>query len=126
MYYSIGADFTRSYNETQDPTLQKDLFKYGYVGSFEKHTIRAYTPELAYDSIKGKWAHLQQNFQDTIVVFKPSDINPESSDWTSQYYGFFPDPAGHYDNIDNIIAGRGLINGMQPQGCPLPICPKTM
>lgn len=116
MYYSIGADFTRNYGETQDPTLQKDLFKYGYVGSFETHKIRTYTPELAYDSIAHRWAHLQNNTQDTIVVYTPSDINPEASAWTSQYYGFYDDPAGHYDNIDNIISGRGLINGMQPGG----------
>ena len=116
MYYSIGADFTRNYNETEDPTLQKDIFKYGYVGSFETHKIRQYTAELAYDSIAHKWAHLMNNTRDTIVVYKPSDINPESSDWTSQYYGFYTDPAGHYDNIENIISGRGLINGMQPTG----------
>ncbi|MEI6883620.1 MAG: TonB-dependent receptor [Bacteroidota bacterium] len=116
MYYSIGADFTRNYGETQDPTLQKELFKYGYVGSFQTHSIRTYTPQLAYDSIARKWAHLQNNTQDTIVIYKPSDINPESSAWTSQYYGFYDNPAGHYDNLDNIISGRGLINGMQPQG----------
>ena len=116
MYYSIGADFTRNYGETQDPTLQKELFKYGYVGSFQTHSIRTYTPQLAYDSIARKWAHLQNNTQDTIVIYKPSDINPESSDWTSQYYGFYDNAAGHYDNLDNIISGRGLINGMQPQG----------
>jgi outer membrane receptor protein involved in Fe transport len=116
MYYSIGADFTRNYGETQDPNLQKDLFKYGYVGSFETHKIRTYSPELQYDSIAHKWAHLQNNTQDTIVLFTPSDINPESSAWTSQYYGFYSDPAGHYDNIDNIISGRGLINGMTPTG----------
>ena len=116
MYYSIGADFTRNYGETQDPTLQKDLFKYGYVGSFQTHKIRTYSPDVVYDSIARKWAHVQNNTQDTIVVFKPSDINPESSAWTSQYYGFFNDPTGHYDNMDNIISGRGLINGMQPTG----------
>ena len=63
-----------------------------------------------------KWAHLQSNTQDTIVIFKPSDINPESSALTEQYYSFFSNPAGHYENIDEIISGRGLVNGMQPEG----------
>ena len=119
MYYSIGADFTRSYSETEDATLQKDLFKYGYVGSFQTHTIRQYTAQQAYDSIAHKWAHLMNNTRDTIVLYKPSDINPEASAWTSQYYSFFDDPAGHYDNINDIISGRGLINGMQPTGAYL-------
>ncbi len=116
MYYSIGADFTRSYSETEDPTLQKDLFKYGYVGSFQTHTIRQYTDQLAYDSVAHKWAHLMNNTRDTVVLYKPSDINPEAAAWTSQYYSFFPDAAGHYDNTENIISGKGLINGMQPGG----------
>ena len=48
-------------------------------------------------------------------MFTPFDINPESSNWTSQYYGFFADdPTGHYLNLDEIIQGKGLINGMEP------------
>lgn len=114
MYYSIGADFTRSYNKTEDAQHQEDFFRYGYVGSFSTHSIRAYTPTLAYDSVSGKWAHLQNGFRDTIVVFKGSDINPESSAWTNQYYSLFDESFGHYQNLDEIIAGRGLVNGQEP------------
>ncbi len=114
MYYSIGADFTRTYAKTEDAQHKEDYFRYGYVGSFATQTIRAYTPTLAYDSVSGKWAHLQNGTRDTIVIFKGSDINPESSNWTNQYYGFFNDPAGHYQNLDEIIAGRGLVNGQEP------------
>lgn len=114
MYYSLGADFTRSYAKTEDADHQEDFFKYGYVGSFSTHTIRAYTPDLAYDSVAGKWAHLQNGTRDTIVVFKGSDLNPESSAWTNQYYGFFEDATGHYQNLDEIISGRGLVNGQEP------------
>lgn len=114
IYYSIGADFTRSFAKSEDAEHKDNYFKYGYVGSFTTQTVRAYTPELAYDSVARKWAHLQNGTRDTIVVFRGSDINPESSNWTQQYYGFFEDPTSHYQNIDEIISGRGLVNGMEP------------
>ncbi|MCK9218683.1 MAG: TonB-dependent receptor [Bacteroidales bacterium] len=114
IYYSIGADFTRSFAKTEDAEHKNDYFKYGYVGSFTTNSIRAYTSSLAYDTIAKKWAHLQNGTRDTIVLFRGSDINPESSNWTQQYYGFFDDPTGHYENLNEIISGRGLVNGLEP------------
>ena len=116
IYYSIGADFTRVFNKTEDAEHKNNYFHYGYVGSFATHTIRAYTPNLAYDSVERKWAHLQNGHRDTIVIFKGSDINPESSNWTQQYYDLYDTPFGHYSNIDEIISGKGLVNGMEPTG----------
>jgi outer membrane receptor protein involved in Fe transport len=114
IYYSIGADFTRTFNKTQDAEHRDNFFQYGYVGSFATHTIRAYTPDLAYDSVIQKWAHLQNGTRDTIVIYRPSDLNPSSANVTSQYYGFFDDSEGHYQNIEEIISGKGLVNGMEP------------
>ena len=114
IYYSIGGDFTRSFQKTEDAQHKKNVFEYGYVGAFSTHTIRAYTPDLAYDSVAKKWAHLQNGTRDTIVVFTPSELNPESSNLTNQYYSFWDDPTGRYENVDQIIAGRGLVNGMEP------------
>jgi outer membrane receptor protein involved in Fe transport len=112
--YSIGADYTYNYSKLEDPEHKDNLFKYGYVGKFETSTIRAYTPTLEYDTVSGLTAHIQNGFRDTIVKFTPSTINPESSNWTAQYYDLFPDAEGNYTNLDEIIAGRGLLNGMQP------------
>jgi outer membrane receptor protein involved in Fe transport len=114
--YSIGADFTRNYAKTQDPGHQNELFKYGYVGQFETFTNRAYTPQMELDTVSGKYAHIQNGFRDTLVQFTPSTINPESSNWTAQYYELFPDPEGNYQNLDEILGGRGLLNGMEPYG----------
>jgi len=116
IYYSIGGDFTRNFGKTEDAQHKKDFFKYGYIGSYATHTIRAYTPNLAYDSVLKQWGHLQNGTRDTIVVFNGSDINPESTNWTNQYFGFFNDPTDHYQNLDEIISGKGLINGMEPAG----------
>lgn len=116
VYYSIGADFTRTFNKTEDIEHKKNYFNYGYIGSFSTHTIRAYTPELAYDSTLRLWAHLQNGHRDTLVAFQAHDLNPESANWTSQYFNLFDDPDGHYRNLDEIISGKGLINGMEPTG----------
>ena len=115
IYYSIGADYTSYFAKTEDAQHKNNYFEYGYVGSFATHTIRAYTPTLAYDSIAKKWAHLQNGTRDTIVVFQGSDLNPESSNWTQQYFDLFADnPVGHYENTGQIISGKGLLNGMEP------------
>jgi hypothetical protein len=114
IYYSIGADFTRRFAKTEDAEHKDNYFEYGYVGSFATHTIRAYTPVLAYDSVLRQWAHLQNGTRDTIVIFNRSELNPESANWTEQYYGLFDTPFGHYENIDEIISGKGLVNGMEP------------
>jgi hypothetical protein len=62
------------------------------------------------------WGHLQNGHRDTLVVFERGDLNPESANWTNQYYNLFEDAEGHYQNIDEIISGKGLINGMEPTG----------
>ncbi len=115
IYYSIGADYTRTYDKTEDAEHKEDIFKYGYIGKFETNTIRAYTPQLEYDSVAGKYAYLQNGFRDTIVLYTPFSINPELSAWTSQYYSLFEnDPDGHFRNTDELISGKALINGMEP------------
>jgi len=112
--YSIGADFTRNYAKSEDADHKDNLFKYGYVGKFETSTIRAYDTEMELDTVSGKYAYKQNGFRDVVVNFTPSSVNPESSNWTQQYFDLFPDATGHYENLDDILAGRGLLNGMEP------------
>lgn len=116
VYYSIGADFTRSFAKNEDIEHKKNYFNYGYIGSFATHTIRAYTPELAYDSTLRLWGHLQNGHRDTIVLFQRRELNPDAANWTQQYFNLFEDPDDHYRNLDEIISGKGLINGMEPTG----------
>jgi outer membrane receptor protein involved in Fe transport len=115
VYYTISGDYSRNYNNYMDRDHTSDVFQYGYVGSFATHTIRAYTPQLAYDSVSKKYAHLQNGYRDTVVVYRPSDLNPESANWTSEYYTLFG-KTGYYENTDQIIQNGGLVNGMQPPG----------
>ncbi len=113
VFYSLSGDFSRLSGKTEDAELKDNFFKYGYVGSFATHRNRAYTDFLTYDSVSGKLAHKQNGFRDTLVVYTPGTFNQESADWTSQYYSFF-DKTGYYENINEIIQGRGLVNGQEP------------
>jgi hypothetical protein len=115
VYYSIGADYSRSDANSEDAEHKDNPFQYGYIGKFDIHTIRAYTPTIILDTVSGKYAHIQNGFRDTMVVYSPYTYNPESANWTSQYYSFF-DKYGYYENMDQIVQNRGLINGMQPFG----------
>jgi outer membrane receptor protein involved in Fe transport len=119
VYYSIGADFSRNNGKSEDAQLKEDLFKYGYIGSFATHSLRAYTSDLEKDSITGKMAHLQNGVRDTGVIFTANHYNPESVAWVEEYYSLLPkvnaDGTGNYLSTDNIIGNRGLINGSQPE-----------
>lgn len=113
VYYSLSGDFSRANGKDEDENLKTDMFKYGYIGSFATRKIRGYTPTLEYDSVSRKFAHKQNGFIDTLVQYTPQSYNPESANWTSQYYSFFPKD-GYYSSLAEIIGGRGLINGMSP------------
>jgi len=119
VYYSIGADFSRSDAKSEDAKLKEDLFKYGYIGSFATQSQRAYTLDLQKDSVSGKIAHLQNGVRDTGVIFTANNYNPESVAWVEEYYRLLPkvnaDGTGNYLNTDDIIGNRGLINGREPE-----------
>jgi len=113
IYYTLSADYTKRNFKREDANHQDDLFKYGYVGKFSSHTIRAYTPEKQLDTVTGKFAFIQNGFRDTLLAFEWKDINPELANWTAQYYSFFDSPIGHYQNWDEVVGGRGLVNGVR-------------
>jgi len=113
VYYSIGADYSRNGGKSEDAELKDNYFQYGYIGKFDVNTLRAYTSTIVLDTVSGKYAHVQNGFRDTMVVYTPYNYNPEAANWTSQYYSFF-DAFGHYENMVQIVQNRGLINGMQP------------
>jgi len=112
VYYTIQADYTNYKYISMDEDHQDDLFRYGYVGKFETYTEKSY--ELGYDSIVGAAAFIHNGFNDTLVDFTRSDINPVLSNYTAAYYSLYDDVSGNYENMDQIILGQGLINGMTP------------
>ncbi|MCF8304466.1 MAG: carboxypeptidase-like regulatory domain-containing protein [Bacteroidales bacterium] len=114
VYYTIQADYTQYSRTQQDPTHQDDLFKYGYVGKFDTYYERSY--ELGEDTIFGGAdpIYYHNGFNDTLIDFTHAEVNPILSNYTQAFYDLYPDPEGHYRKKDDIISGKGLLNGMTP------------
>ncbi|NOU46704.1 MAG: TonB-dependent receptor [Bacteroidales bacterium] len=117
IYYSIQADYTQEKNLFGDPFHGSDLFKYGYIGKFS--TYKTNTFEKGSDSVNGQFYDnvyvLNSWDYDTLVTWSPADINPLVANHTSSYYDTYAGLAdGHYNNLDQILLGGGLLNGSTP------------
>jgi len=115
IYYTFQADYTKSMVTTQDPDHKDDLFRYGYLGKYVTDKERSYTQELALDTVSGKLAYIHNGFIDNNVDFTAGESNPILSNYTRQYYELFPETFYHA-NLNRIIEGGGLLNGMAPGG----------
>ncbi len=135
-YYSVQADFQRFTGKDWDAEHKMDLFKYGYVGKFQTYQARDYQATL--DSTYGAFFMEQQTFTDTFIAFTPSDINPELSQITQNYYELYGwkgfdsegkpvydynlakdpstgEPNFYFNRVINIQTFGGLVNGDAPR-----------
>ncbi len=115
VYYTIQANYTKYNSKYWDPIHKENFFEYGYIGKFTTYKNRSYSQALILDTVSGKYAHIHNGFNDTLVDYQRSELNPILANYTSQYYSFYNKTEGNYDKIDNIIKGKGLLNGMGPQ-----------
>ncbi len=125
-YYSVQIDFEK-YKQQFEGAGGFNPFNYGYIGKFD--TKR--TPVFAYDTF-GVGNHTltgwkQVAWKDSSVVFTPGNINPNSTNFTKEYYeilGATPGPDGSYEvygnnntqftsNIFQIQSNQALINGQR-------------
>lgn len=117
-FYAIQFDYTKDKGDYGDPYHGDDLFKYGYIGKFT--TYMQPTFELGSDTVDGKlynnvWLLNSWNY-DTLVTWEAFDINPLVAQYTNNYYDIYEgQPEGHYQNLDQIFLGGGLVNGSTPQ-----------
>ncbi|MCB9185974.1 MAG: carboxypeptidase regulatory-like domain-containing protein [Flavobacteriales bacterium] len=113
-YYSIQADYERYTTRQMNEEHQDRLFRYGYLGKFT--TYREPTYQLGIDDSTGLFGYLQGPYNDTLVTFEASDINPNLAAYTAQYYNLNPDAAGKYENLTQIEQDRGALrNGDLPR-----------
>jgi hypothetical protein len=117
VYYSIQADYTKYSGYDEDADLHKDLFKYGYLGQFT--TYKTPTYQVGSDTVNGNFysqAWILNSWDyDTLVSFNPFNYNPLIAKYTSSYYDLYQGQAfGHYQNLDQIQLGGGLLNGQGP------------
>lgn len=115
VFYSIQLDYTRNNRKTWDAVNQDNFFRYGHVGKFKTYQQRFYT--YTTDEETGVSAWYQQLFQDTAVLYTPSEYNPVRSNYTSAYYRFVEEGriTNNTFNLTNIRQGGGLINGDNPE-----------
>jgi hypothetical protein len=116
-HYQVQGQYSYYHTTLQDPNFGKDLFSYGYAGKFD--TYKSPTFEYGSDSINGIFYDdvliLNSWDYDTLVEFTLGDLNPELAGYTSSYYSIFDgEPTGHYQNMDQIQLGGGLLNGQHP------------
>jgi outer membrane receptor protein involved in Fe transport len=115
VYYSIQADYQSVSGSTHDPDHKEDVFKYGYIGSFNSHLAKNYT--FGVDTIDGSVynAYFMDNIFDTLYSFTPGSLNPYIAQNTITYYNLYPDPDGNWRNRDQVQLGGGLLNGQGPR-----------
>jgi hypothetical protein len=112
-YYSIQADYETGTIIQQDARHEDQLFRYGYVGKFNTYKEKTYA--FGIDPTTGLPGFLQGPDRDTLIGFQSSDINPDLSAYTQQYYDLNPDPTGRYENLTQIDQDRGALrNGDFP------------
>lgn len=111
-YYTIQVDYTKVLQTVQDPDHKDNLFNYGYIGKFNTYTVPTYG--FGIDTTTGLFGRVLNGFADTLVEFTPSDINPTTAAYTTQFYAQNPEAEENYENLFQIQNKGGLINGQSP------------
>jgi len=128
-FYSIQFGYNEANSKSADSKHGDNYFDYGYVGQFKRFQQRQYQlTDLQGDSLylgsSQGWVtqgvyNVQQAFEDTLIGFTPSDLNPEMTAYTSNYYDIFGwqgydefgNPIYDKDKASNDEDGNGFITG---------------
>ena len=143
VFYRIQADYSHSFNRSQDAAHGDNLFRYGHVGTFDIYRKPSYTLNSSGNFFE------QNGWQDVNVNFTPSEYNSDLASITNQFFTLFNtnpfvtevlngtdgiitdsqffDPTindftseteqignSPYASITNIQGANGLVNGQQP------------
>lgn len=146
-FYSIQFGYNETNTRRGDPVHGENFWDYGYVGEFQRFQTRSYESltldPTANDSLwlghdigwvtSGTY-NVQTAFEDTLIGFTPSDVNPDMAAYTTGYYDLYGwegyDSEGNpiYDreaastpgdantflrNQENVLNGGGYLNGSQ-------------
>jgi outer membrane receptor protein involved in Fe transport len=109
-YYQVEANFEHSMGWNENPRHGNNIWNYGHLGTFETTKIETFErSDTVTGYPNGVW--VMNGWKDILYDFTPSEHNPELAKVTEQYYSFFDDPVGHYENRTQVINGGGLLNG---------------
>lgn len=113
-YYTLMVDYSKGMQTVENEIHQDRIFNYGYVGSFETELVPSY--EFRDFDGNGTVDRVHNGFQEVEVTFTPSEVNQELAAVTDHYYQLFADnPTGNYENLNQIINGGAIINGLRPR-----------
>ncbi len=112
--YTLQFQYSNYYRRRESSSHEDRFFDYGYAGKFTTYKMPVY--ELGSDTVDGVFYQdvwlLNSWDYDTLVSWQPGNLNPEMAAWTTDYYGIYAGrPEDHYENLDQIVLGGGLING---------------
>ena len=120
VFYTLQADYTRNTGKSFNDRHKDNIFDYGYVGKFKTYKAPVY--RFGLDSIiNGSDTILFTGlkltaYADTLFSFTPSNLNPLTANYTSQFYDYAGDlKFGNYQNFTQVQQGGGLLNGALPQ-----------
>ena len=113
VFYTLQADYSRTTSHVESEQHGSNLFEYGYVGKFTTYSEMSY--ELGSDTVLGYnniWIH--NGWRDTLYAFQRSDINPNLSNYTDDFYHMYDPNSGFYSNSLLVQNGGALLNGQMP------------
>jgi len=113
VFYTIQADYTHVNNHVESAQHGSNLFEYGYIGKFTTYSEKSY--ELGSDTVlhvNNVWIH--NGWRDTLYDFQRSEINPNLSNYTDDFYHMYDPTLGYYRNSLVVQNGGGLLNGQMP------------
>ncbi|MFN8143854.1 MAG: TonB-dependent receptor [Bacteroidia bacterium] len=112
-FYSIQVDYAHNHEVDQNATHKDKIFDYGYVGKFTTYSTPGYQATTLKDvNDNDSIIFNQVGAFDTLVTYEAGTQNPNTSNYTTQYYnltnglGTF----GYQDNLFDLINRGALIN----------------
>ena len=112
-YYTLQVDYSKSHNQFESQNFGDDLFKYGYLGTFNTYSERSY--EWGTDEASGFEGFLQNGFRDTLYTFNPGTENSDLSNYTSYIYdNLAAFQTEKIENQDQLQLLNGMVNGQGP------------
>jgi hypothetical protein len=118
-FYTVRLDYQTSLGNTTHSEHGDNIFDYGYIGQFNHYRA----PFYQYNNTATKF--IDQNgdtvnrrgfwelsgYGDTLVTFNPSDLNPERTAYTTNFFENARALNRTITNDGQVFEGLGVING---------------
>jgi len=115
-FFTVQADFSRNFSESQDRNHEDRFFDYGYVGKFVANTRLSYgnnnfRPVILRDGNEYKGQFLTAFDAPISYDFTPGTQNPILANYTSNFYSFYPEGDARYLTRETVQGFGGIVNG---------------